>query len=384
MNSFYKIFILHFCAHLLFLIIHVAGFDHLNANHAWQCENCGDLDEVALIFGIVRRAIYTESREVYLNFDHSWMDNILASSSRVVIKRIDIKELANAQIAADTATDKSLHDQTFTIVVALPNANLRSSTIPPSTMTQFVDGSGVAIDSFLKLNPCYIPLHDPIVPAASAVRARGSKTGQTAAEAQLYDLSTVIVRLPTYPFTPTCTLYSFITKKQFPAICPTADEKTSNGDRKVHVNWLGMIGWANCLHPVVDHMLAALHFDRVFITPRAWSDGAHPPFDINVTTSILPENGMKNGMKTTTTTTVKRVMGPWGSWADRSACPADIYAWDPWACHFISLSKCNTPELHNVPFIESASNAKDKYPPAKNEYQIMMVRGIRVLCTMCS
>jgi hypothetical protein len=42
--------------------------------------------------------------------------------------------------------------------------------------------------------------------------------------------------------------------------------------------------------------------------------------------------------------------GAW-RWADQNECDPDTYAFNPWHCHFISITGCNTPELRDaVPF----------------------------------
>ena len=44
------------------------------------------------------------------------------------------------------------------------------------------------------------------------------------------------------------------------------------------------------------------------------------------------------------------VMGTWGAWADGKECPSlPHFAFDPWSCHFMSLSSCNIiPDMQRV------------------------------------
>ena len=44
------------------------------------------------------------------------------------------------------------------------------------------------------------------------------------------------------------------------------------------------------------------------------------------------------------------VMGTWGAWADGKECPSlPHFAFDPWSCHFMSLSSCNIiPDMQMV------------------------------------
>jgi hypothetical protein len=88
--------------------------------------------------------------------------------------------------------------------------------------------------------------------------------------------------------------------------------------------------------------MSAMRNDRVFITPRSHGRMEEPPL-------LMSSNG-----------TDMPVSGTWGAWADRRECPLKTFAWDPWACHFISLSNCNTPEVHDL-------NYTDDFPPDPDE-----------------
>ena len=36
----------------------------------------------------------------------------------------------------------------------------------------------------------------------------------------------------------------------------------------------------------------------------------------------------------------------WEAWTSLNECSNQSFAWDPWSCHFLSLSKCNNQALH--------------------------------------
>ena len=416
-------------------------------NRRWTCKNCIGLNETDFLFGVARRALYEESREIYLNLDHSWIDVLLSPGTGVLLHKVHRDELEDLRMPTETRAkqrdDKQqpYNEQQHQIIVSLtPSEHSR---------TKSRNGGGdddtartaTLIDTFLAHNPCWIPMHDPLtmyVKDISSATSRSIKRSRSSSDTgknsrslsssssrklisndfrdagridtppltvgigvdntgglsssrnsrrarpnkenhrhgpvkdrqqhrdrnlhshratrhhnnYMYEQSVVLVKLPDYPYRPTCILYNEITKRQFPPKCPPASDT-----RGIHANWLGNIGWANCLHPVVRHFKSALHNDKLYLTPRAWENGAEPPLWVNSSTGSSGK---------------VQVSGPWGAWADRRTCPERVFAYDPWACHFITLSKCNNAELHDVPFDEKGYDAPD--PPRKNEYLTLLVR----------
>jgi hypothetical protein len=307
----------------------------------WICDGCTDFEDRNVTFRMIRIAVQIESRELYLPFDHSWLDAILNIDAKVHVTRINRSKLADISLPQYIDPPPNPYDEHFHFVVSPPNIKRNY------TVTNAEDIS--LVDLFLARNPCFIPLHDPVLRPPSSQSQGKSKYQRsiTNDEGLYYDNSAIFVRLPAYPYHTTCLFYTEITKKQFPKVCPRASEV-----EKLKVAWLGNIGWVNNLHPLVFYLMTSLRAGRLLITPRAHENGNEPPLYV-----------MQHGKKVP-------VSGPWGAWADRDDCPIETFAWNPWACHFISLSHCNTPELHDVP-------SKDEYPDSpenQTDYTKLTVR----------
>jgi hypothetical protein len=82
-------------------------------DETWECRGCGDERNHHYIFNIVRRAMYRESREVYLNFDHSWIDTALMLDSKVIVYNVN-RELLSEHMMPDFVEppEKFLDDRT--------------------------------------------------------------------------------------------------------------------------------------------------------------------------------------------------------------------------------------------------------------------------------
>lgn len=315
------------------------GFqDDFPPNQNWECDDCAGLNDDAKqrVYGMVRHALYSESREVYLNLDHSWMDRALRTRAKVRVRVVPRDKLGSVAMAGENAPDKP-EDEQFSVVYS-----------PPASSEALDRAAAEVIDKFLLHNPCYVPLHDPPVRLGSSNNSSSSSSGgssedeesslalrlQQQAHGSDYVFSSIFIRLSAHPFHPTCQLYTYITDKQNPPSCPPFSDAIKNGDAAVAVNWLGNIGWANALHPLVEHLVGAMHNMQMLLTPRAWENGAAKP--------VRP---LVDGKE-------REASGPWSAWADPLECGLDVFAWDPWSCFFISLSKCNTPDLHEVKFVE--------------------------------
>lgn len=258
---------------------------------------CGE--RRADIFKFLMKSLSTDSREVYLNFDHSWLNKVLFS------KYVEIRKL-NRENLGSFRDDLSL-DQDFKFIVSFQDE-----------ITPLGHIESEVIDEFLTNNPCWIPLHDPVV----ALPGNLTNKMHTHTDDIVYEGMAIFVRLPTYPFRPTCLLYSLITQIQFPNFCPTDEVKFKS-------HWIGNIGWANAVHTLTQRFVGALHNSLIFLTPRGMHNGAEPTLVIK---GII-------------------VAGPW-SWADRTECELETFAFNPWHCFFISLSKCNTAAVHDAAFVD--------------------------------
>jgi len=192
-----------------------------------------------------------------------------------------------------------------------------------------------------------LPLSDPhVLLGPSSLQSVGANAPSqliNATKLTLYDNAAIFVRLPSYGFRATCMLFSYITSSQFPSsFCPKPADK-----QRYHVRPLGTIGFFNFVHPMVEALIEALHNNKIFLAPRAWDQGDFKFPD----TLVRGEDGK-----------VHKVKDPWGTWADLQECDVHTYAYNPWACHFISLSSCNNPELHNAPWAGENFHLPDAPP----------------------
>jgi hypothetical protein len=225
-------------------------------NENWKCSSgCpNDVNMTGQILGMVRHALYTENREVYLAYDHSWIDSMLGPKAKVNVVGVPRDKLAS-HIAADYHSPDFEKDEVFQVIYSLP-PSLPSGGGSYKPLS-FADAD--VIDQFLTKNPCWIPIHDP------PVAIPGEVPETTAHHAGIYDYTVILVRLPAFWFHSTCQLYTLVTKKQFPEKCPTAADIS-----KVKAYWLGNIGWANCVHPIFEHLKDTLLAGDLLINPRAF------------------------------------------------------------------------------------------------------------------
>lgn len=216
---------------------------------------------------MVHHALKTEFQEIYLNFDHFWMNRVFDIRRQVFIKCIHQEQLASYIVVDPVDIPITEAAEKFYVLVSLPSKAFDLDSVFDLN----------AIDGFLTKNPCWIPVHEPQIPSLDPGVSEYS---------HLYGRSAIFIRLPTFPYHSTCLLYSLITRIQFPNECPT---NTSNvlvnhlGKRKNPIGIdlqchelidTGNIGWANCLHPLVEHFIDAMHNSKIYIVPRAWDNGA--------------------------------------------------------------------------------------------------------------
>jgi len=337
-------------ATFVLLLALVVGFqDDFPPNQQWECSGCpGDDGAKQRIYGMVRRAVYVESREVYLNFDHSWMERVLKTGTKVQVHHIEREKLSSISMPREENPPERAKDEKFQVVYS-PASSLADLSLPEAE----------SIDSFLMHNPCWMPLHDPPVRLPTPRGAENSSSTGSIHGVPEYLYSAILIRLPAHGFYSTCMLFSYMTEKQNPAECPSKDkEGVMGGEGEISVNWLGNIGWANALHPLVEHLVGAMHNGQILLTPRAWDNGAAKPVKVTVSGQGEVE-----------------ASGPWSAWADPTECPVDTFAWNPWKCFFISLSKCNNPELHSVKFMEHPK--PDPSPPSDYMAQLEKWKGKR-------
>jgi len=243
-----------------------------------------------------------------------------------------------------TFTDHEIDPEreAFHVVVSLPPATSAAATettaaaaAAAAAAVQYppFDTEVRPVDVFLRNNPCFLPLHDPPVNVTRETRDYAEIYG-----GPLYRRSAVFVRLPALHFYATCRMYTFITRQQNPAVCP---DPATQADK--YFPWaLGTIGWTNTVDFFLGVFRHGLYLNKIIIAPRAQASrpGAEFPF---------PDTA--RGLFGTTTTTT-RLSLVWDTWADPSFCARDDYAYNPWACHFISLSTCHTMAARNLKSVE--------------------------------
>ena len=74
-------------------------------NPRWVCRNCDQYTHLTKqqVFGLCRHAMLSESREVYLAFDHSWLDSrALQQYARVVVTIVPRNSLSSLEYNAAT------------------------------------------------------------------------------------------------------------------------------------------------------------------------------------------------------------------------------------------------------------------------------------------
>ena len=293
------------------------------ANQNWECENCGDESHKELIYGMVRHAMYAELREVYLNLDHYWIDDALEPGRKVIVKNVNRNELADLKMPEHEryGVESMLSESIYVIISFAKDDN----------QVDALSGNVAAeIDQFLTFNPCWIPLHEPPIqlPKSTEDVSFPADFDEMPNERE-YEHSLILVALPNFPYHSTCALFRRITQQQFPDECP--DESSDNAV----VSHLRNEGWAYGLIPLMEHFIDALHTQKVFITPRA---------RLNDEQAKATESEQ---LKLTIEQQEYNFTGPWTVWADHEECDPSTLLWNPWNCHFISLSHCNKKELRD-------------------------------------
>lgn len=250
-----------------FLIENLNSFPHkyhtdAYPNQLWECHNCDGISN-NLIFGYVRRAIINEYRDIYLNFDHSWLDIALLKDRKVVVTNVDRNRLPLFnENSLNLSAPSDFNKETFYAVISLGN-NKEKLSFPLAN----------EIDTFLFNNPCWIPLHDPPVIKSLNSKNINQNTNYILVQdnnnkqyhSNDYYRSAIFIRLPYFSFGATCYLFNYISNVQSPSLCPNPITNSS----AYYSHWLGGIGWSNCLGPLVENFRHAVKNDRIFINPHS-------------------------------------------------------------------------------------------------------------------
>ena len=160
-----------------------------------------------------------------------------------------------------------------------------------------------AMDTFLAINPCWIPLLEPSV--SSFYKKEHFM---------------IFIRLPEKSFHATCKLFTAIVDRQFPRVCKyDADHLASHNVSNIgfgHTSKHLMLGMATTL----------VRTTRVFTAPIA--DTYMSRQNLSYVQGVDPY-----------------VNPQLWAWADPKLCDLEVFRNDPWACNFISFTNCSTRDL---------------------------------------
>ena len=242
--------------------------DGLLANQNWRCTNCHEHHAMD-VFNQVHSAIRYDDRLSYLALDMNWIDRLDQIDSKVHVLLEDflhINRLIPPQRPTGEENDVFNDDEEYQVIALHFNNyvgevrgkpvlfgdssdGISSSSISRDSnqrMTRFMRSSQqrryhAAIDAFLAVHPCWIPLHEPFTPPSPATSSSPSSnahvhvhqqsnpsnpppTIRTSTETSV-DIQPALselllfVRLPEISFHATCKLYTTIIKRQFPSTC---------------------------------------------------------------------------------------------------------------------------------------------------------------------
>lgn len=321
---------------------------NLPPNAHWQCIEChrrygsvaGSADEresVYRIFGIIRNILHkAEARMVYFALDSTWMDRLLHSEARVKVTAVSLDGIQSLVMATPSplALPANERDEVFQVVYAelSPDTTTGTGTKPALYGNHYEN-----VDTFLSQNPCWIPLHEPVLgrqPSPPSTPKPGHRFSQHSKQR-----SVVLVRLPVWGMHATCRLFDRITRLQYPQTCLYDNEH-------MLTHHLHNTGWSATFNAILFKLAHILHQDvfprKLIAITRA--------IDFRSRERRLQD---RNG-------TVFNATGGW-YWANPETCRASTDAYDPWACNFISLSNCTREE-------RGTSLLSSPFPKASRDY----------------
>ena len=277
--------------------------DAVSPNVHWRCEGCNDAYHAMDIFNQIHSAVRHNDRLSYLGLDMSWMDRLNQIDSRVHVQLNDFSRIAlihpPKSIYSEYKKSKSMlseYTEEFQVLAFHFNQYQVADRGQNEAMLQ--RKYQTAIDAFLAVNPCWIPLHEPYtppMPAGISVSTPTSNRHMNAAnhhhhhnkrslqsthpilhhhplggENNLQHGLLLFIRLPDVSFHATCMLYTAVIKRQFPRVCHYTPEKM----RTYH---LANIGFGHVSLFIVNSFSAVLKEytgksdkdDIVFVAPRA-------------------------------------------------------------------------------------------------------------------
>ena len=242
---------------------------------------------------MIRYAMMSESREVFLNLDHAWIERALAPGARVVVTAVPRNRLSTylydtsliPSQKSDENEDVTL--ETFHVVLSLSSVftatfgnNTRNAKFLAEINRISADEEIEAIDRFLLHNSCFMPLKDPSVALPGGTNPAGNN-GQRKSfslrndhRSQYDHNAAILIRLPERNFNSTCWFFELITELQNPVVCPVLASDA------LQVYPLGVIGWASHVSHLIYHFQYALKYNKVrFVSFCSWpySPPSFPP-----------------------------------------------------------------------------------------------------------
>ena len=185
--------------------------NNFNVNYNFQLNKCNNS---IVVVNNIRHAIQSADRDVFLSLNHDWLDNILINNKIINVNCMNIDELKKKSIkrldiVLPNINDINEDDESIEIMYISMN-NIKLET------TSFTSGP---IDNFLTYNPCWIVLQEPI-PLNDNDNSNSNSNGDKRVRKVLKTLPIIFVKLPAYPYGPTCRLYTHLINRQFPNTCP--------------------------------------------------------------------------------------------------------------------------------------------------------------------
>ena len=292
---------------LLFFILYLfTSFERIWAaelisrtlNGQWLCEGCVSKEQTSLLLKLIHKAANDGDRLSYLALDMSWLDRLAESSSslRVYVKQF---EKIGDKVEIPVVSENEMPSSETYYGMAFYSEKLSHNILKSSRVSRFQK----AVDTFLAINPCWIPLLEPSV--SSFYNERHFM---------------IFIRLPEKSFRATCKLFTAIVDRQFPAVCKyDADHLASHN--------VSNIGFGHASRHLMLAMVTTLvETTKVFTAPIA---------DFHMSRRNL---SYVQG--------VDSYVNPqlW-SWADPRLCDLEVFRNDPWACNFIPFTNCSTRDL---------------------------------------
>lgn len=316
-------------------------------NNRWRCQGCQDLNVSNRIFGLIRSSIFRDHRNVYFPIETSWIDHLLLPESNVNVELLSVQNLSSVVMPAPSEP-RTIFAEVFQVVFTntLDDAAAQALLTPD------------AVDSFLKHNPCWLPLHgiifkwsflismkdifclyffvcnlwlvcscwnlEPIIANYSHYEDDGAfvRSSSMRSSSRIPNIRStnfaIFIRLPAFGYQATCRLFSEITRIQFPRTC--------NYDKDhMLVHELHNIGWSatfNALLFKLAYILRPSVYPNLMITvPQVADFRGKPRIHVEHDGSVL-----------------KDILGWY--WINPSTCDSERQFYDPWACNLISITNC--------------------------------------------